>query len=69
MSTRKPYPTDLSDAQWRLLEPLIPAPATNGRSADYERREIVNAILYLLRSGCAWRLLPHDLPDWHLVYG
>ena len=68
MSTRKPYPSDLTDAEWRILEPLVPAPAPNGRPADYDRREIVNAILYLLRSGCAWRLLPHDLPDWHLVY-
>jgi len=51
MNTRKAYPTDLSDAEWRILAPLVPAPAPNGRPADYERREIVNAILYVLRAG------------------
>jgi putative transposase len=68
MNARKAYPTDLTDAEWRILAPLVPAPAPNGRPADYDRREILNAILYVLRAGCAWRLLPHDLPDWHLVY-
>jgi putative transposase len=68
MDTRLPYSTDLTDAEWRLLEPLIPAPAPNGRPAEYSRREIVNAILYLLRTGCSWRLLPHDFPPYALVY-
>ena len=65
---RMPYPTDLSDAEWRLLAPLIPMPKTGGRPATHERREIVNALAYWLRAGCAWRLLPHDLPPWQTVY-
>jgi putative transposase len=69
MQKRKPYATDLSDAEWGLLEPLVPAVRTGGRPAKYPRREIMNAILYVLRSGCAWRLLPHDFPPWDSVYG
>ncbi len=65
---RHASPSDLTDAQWALLEPLIPQPSLDGRPAEIERREIVNAILYVLRSGCAWRLLPHDLPAWGTVY-
>jgi len=60
--------TDLSDAEWRLLEPLLPAPAGTGRPRRHSVRTIVNAILYELRSGCAWRLLPRDdLPCWKTV--
>ncbi len=62
------YETDLTDAEWARLEPLIPAPKPGGRPAKYERREIVNAIVYLLRTGCSWRLLPKDLPPWRIVY-
>ena len=65
---RKPYPSDLTDAQWQLLEPLIPAIRRGGRPARYSRREIVNAVLYVTRNGCAWRALPHDLPPWSLVH-
>lgn len=68
MNTRLPYDTDLTDAEWAILERLVPAPAPNGRPVDYSRREIVNALFYLNRAGCAWRLLPHDLPPWSLVY-
>jgi transposase len=62
------YPTDLTDAEWLLLAPLIPAVKPGGRPAIHERREIVDAIRYLLRAGCAWRLLPQDLPPWQTVY-
>lgn len=62
MSQRKSYPTDVTDAEWQRLEPLIPAPKPGGRPARYPRREIVNAIVYVLVSGCAGRLLPHDFP-------
>jgi putative transposase len=65
---RRRYPTDLTDAQWAILEPLIPAPKPGGRPCRWERREIVNGILYVLRAGGAWRLLPHDLPPWQTVY-
>lgn len=65
---RKAYSTDLTDAQWQLLEPLVPAPKTGGRRAEYERREIVNALFYFTKNGCTWRNLPHDLPPWSLVH-
>jgi len=66
---RKSYPTDLSDIEWFLLEPLVPPAKTGGRNRDVNIREVLNAIFYTLRSGCAWRLLPHDLPPWQTVYG
>ncbi len=65
---RRRYPTDLTDAQWALLAPLIPPPKPGGRPAVHDRRELVDAMLYWLRSGCAWRLLPHDFPPWRTVY-
>lgn len=65
---RKSYPTDLSDEQWEILEPLVPAAQPGPQPIKHTRREIVNAIFYLLRSGCQWRMLPHDLPPWRLVY-
>lgn len=65
---RRRYPTDLTDAQWALLAPLIPPPKPGGRPAKHDRRELVDAMLYWLRSGCAWRLLPHDFPPWRTVY-
>jgi len=64
----KRYPSDLSNAQWDLIEPLLPPPATSGRAEKHPRREIVNAILYLDRAGCAWRLLPKCFPPWETVY-
>jgi putative transposase len=68
MQTRKPYPTDLHDTEWQILEPLIPAAKLGGRPEVYAKREIVNAILYVLRTGCAWRFVPNDLPPWGIVY-
>jgi putative transposase len=68
MATRKVYPTDLTDAQWQHLEPLVPAPQPGGRPVLHPRREILNAIFYVLRSGESWRMLPHDLPPWQTVY-
>ena len=70
--SRKSYPTDLSDVQWLILEPLLMAvlnQSSRGRPRQVELREIVNAIFYILRTGCAWRLLPHDFPAWQTVYG
>jgi putative transposase len=63
-----PYPSDLTDDQWKVLGDLVPAPKPGGRPARYPRREIVNALLYLARTGCQWRALPHDLPPWRIVY-
>jgi putative transposase len=65
--SRAIYPTDLTDAEWTILESLVPAPKPGARPAKYPRREIINAIRYVLRTGCAWRLLPHDLPPWQLA--
>jgi putative transposase len=66
--SRQPYPSDVTDAQWAILEPLLPVPDPEGRPLEIERREIVNAIFYVLRSGCPWRYLPHDLPVWETAY-
>ncbi|MEV5504595.1 IS5 family transposase [Nonomuraea fuscirosea] len=62
------YPSDLTDEQWELIESLLPEPNTGGRPEKHPRREIVNAILYVVRSGCPWRYLPTDLPPWQTVY-
>jgi transposase len=62
ISGRKRYPSDLTDRQWAIVEPLIPPAKAGGRPREVDRREVVNAILYLNRSGCQWDLLPHDLP-------
>jgi hypothetical protein len=67
-TSRKAYPSDLSAAQWKILEPLLPPPDPKGRPLVSSRREIVNALLYVLRTGCSWRQLPHDLPPWQTVY-
>ena len=66
--TRQRYPTDLTDAQWAIIEPLLPAAKPGGRPRSADLREVVNAILYLLRTGCAWRMLPHDFPPWGTVW-
>jgi putative transposase len=69
--SRKPYPTDLTEEQWQRLEPYVPAPKAggpNGGRPPTDRREVVNALVYHLRAGGAWRLLPHDLPPWSTVY-
>jgi putative transposase len=68
MPNRKAYPSDLTDAEWEMLEPLIPALSPEAVHLKHTRREIVNGVLYVLRSGCPWRLLPHDLPAWGTVY-
>ncbi len=68
MPCRRAYPTDLTDAQWAAIEPMIPDARPGGRPRKAGRREIVDAILYFLRAGCAWRLLPHDFPPWQTVY-
>ena len=65
---RKPYPTDLSDDEWNYIEPHMPAPQEHGRPRIHSPREILNAIFYVLKSGCQWRLLPHDFPRWPTAY-
>jgi putative transposase len=65
---RARYPSDLTDAQWRRLAPLLPDAAPRGRPRTVDLREIVNGCLYVSRTGCTWRALPHDLPHWRTVY-
>jgi transposase len=62
------YPCDLTESEWYILQPLLPLSAPRGRPRRWPLRHIVNAIFYLLRAGCAWRLLPHDYPPWPTVY-
>jgi transposase len=64
----KRYPTDLTDEEWSQIEPLLPKPAKTGRRRTVDLREVVNAIRYLARSGCGWRMLPKDFPSWQTVY-
>ncbi len=66
---RQPYPTDLTNREWAILEPLIPAAKPGGRPRSVNLREILNGIFYALRAGGSWRMLPHDLPPWPTVYG
>jgi putative transposase len=68
MTTRKPYPSDLSDAEWALLEPLIPPAGTGGRRRTVDVREVLDALFYMARTGCQWRQLPHDFPPWPTVH-
>ena len=65
---RKPYPSDLTDEQWRIIQPYLPLAKPGGRPRSTNLREVVNAILYLLRSGCQWRMIPHEFPAWRTVY-
>ena len=66
--TRIPYPSDLTDSEWSLLEPLIPPAKPGGRPRSVDMREILNGLFYVLREGCSWRALPHDYPPWQTVY-
>lgn len=69
-TARQAYPSDISDAEWKILEPLVPPAIAypNLQEPKHDRREIVNAIRYRTRTGCAWRMLPHDFPPWKTVY-
>lgn len=66
---RKAYPDDLSDKEWGLIKPLAETDfSKGGRSPSHSKRDYLNAIFYLIRTGCAWRHLPHDFPPWKSVY-
>jgi putative transposase len=65
---RLAYTTDLTDEEWPLLKPLLPPDKSGGRPRKYPLREVLNGIQYILRGGCAWRLMPHDLPQWQTAY-
>jgi putative transposase len=64
----QPYPSDLTDAQWAILEPLLPEDRPWGRPRKTSLRRVVDALLYRNRNGCTWRALPHDFPPWRTVY-
>ena len=71
MARERRYPSDLTDAEWAVVEPLLPPPTAHpqgGRREKHPRRDIVDAILYVVRSGCSWRQLPVDFPPWETVY-
>jgi putative transposase len=65
---RRTYPTDLSDDEWVYIEAYLPCSEGSGRPRLHALREILNAIFYVLKSGCAWRLLPHDFPPWKTIH-
>ena len=67
VSAPRPYPSDLTDEEWSLIASMVPV-KTGGRPAIHSRRRIVDAILYVNRTGCAWRMMPHDFPPWDTVY-
>jgi transposase len=68
LTVRRAYSSDLTDTEWQILAPLLPLEKPGGRHRLYPLREIINALQYILRGGCAWRLMPHDLPHWRTVY-
>jgi transposase len=63
------YPSDLTDAQWEIIEPMLPLIKEPGRPPKHPRRDIVDAIPYVVRTGCSWRQLPADFPPWETMYG
>ena len=65
--SRDAYPTDLTDAQWELIEPHMPKSKPLGRNIEVDLREVVNAIFYVNRAGCQWDMLPHDFPNYKTV--
>lgn len=65
---RPPYPSDLTDAEWEVLAPLLPNPKPRGQPRIHPLREIIDAVLYVLRGGIAWRALPHDFPPWPTIW-
>jgi putative transposase len=65
---RIPYPTDLTDEQWKLIEPFLPLALPGGRPRKTDLREVVNALLYFVRCGCQWRMMPHEFPPWRTCY-
>lgn len=65
---RAKYPTDLTDKQWKIIEPLIPKAKEGGRNRETDMREVLDAVFYLIKAGCDWRMLPHDFPNWKTVY-
>ena len=68
MPTEELYPSSFTDKEWALIKPMLPGPKKLGRPARYRQRDVLAGILYIVRSGCGWRMMPHDLPPWRLCY-
>jgi transposase len=66
--TRKPYPTDVSDAEWAFVAPYLTLMTEDAPQREHSLREVFNGVRWIVRAGGAWRLMPHDLPPWHTVY-
>src|SRR4029077_17917279 len=67
-TTRKSYPSDVTDAEWEFLLPYLALMREDAPQRDYPLRELFNAIRYVVKTGCQWRFLPHDFPPWTAVY-
>lgn len=67
--SHKPYPSDLTDAEWMILEPLLPPKKPVGSDREVDLREVLNALMYVADNGIKWRAMPHDFPAWQTVYG
>lgn len=67
-ANREAYPSSLTQKEWLIVKPLLPAGSKLGRPPRYSQREMLNAILYVVRSGCTWRMMPKEFPHWRLVY-
>src|SRR6187200_1910320 len=67
-TTRKSYPSDVSDPEWEFLLPYLTLMREDAPQRGHDMREVFNAVRYVVRTGCQWRMLPHDLPDWTVAY-
>jgi transposase len=67
-ATRKPYPSDVTDAEWEFLLPYLTLMRADAPQREHDLREVFNAVRYVVKTGCQWRMLPHDLPDWTVAY-
>src|SRR5260221_24044 len=68
MTTRKPYPSDVSDDEWAFVAPYLTLLPMDAGQRHYDLREVYNALRWLVRTGATWRMIPHDLPPWYIVY-
>src|SRR5947207_12092142 len=68
MQSKEPYPSNFTDKEWAIIKPMLPGPHKLGRPPRYPQRSVVEGILYIVRGGCGWRMMPHDLPPWRLCY-
>ncbi len=68
MQHQKKYESDTTDEQWDIIEPLLPPPKLGGRPREIDTREVINAVFYINKGGCQWRMLPNDFPNWKSVY-